>query len=84
MLDIFTHFQKYCIFEIFRDFLNSSVAHAKIVKCKDSSATSHIRARFSCDLFHKFKIIFGKFHFSDQFKKTIKHYKNVGYNMDII
>ena len=39
---------------------------------------------FYGDLVHKSKIIFGKPNFSDQFKKIIKRYKRVGYNMDIM
>ena len=34
------------------------------------------------DLVYKFKRIVGKPYFSDQFKKIIKRYKRVGYNMD--
>ena len=33
---------------------------------------------------YKFKRIVGTPTFSDQFKKIIKHYKKVGYNMDIM
>ena len=36
------------------------------------------------DLVYKFKRIVGKPSFSDQFKKIIKRYKRVGYNMDIM
>ena len=32
----------------------------------------------------KFKRVVGKPNFSDQFKKIIKRYKKVGYNMDIM
>ena len=34
--------------------------------------------------FYKLKIIIGKPSFWNQFKKVIKHYKRVGYNMDDI
>ena len=36
------------------------------------------------DLVYKYKRIVGKPNFSNQFKKIIKRYKRVGYNMDII
>ena len=39
---------------------------------------------FYCDLVYNFKRIVGKPSFSDQLKKIIKHYKRVGYNMDIM
>ena len=38
---------------------------------------------FHGDLVYKFKRIVGKSNFSDQFKKVIKRYTNIGYNMDI-
>ena len=39
---------------------------------------------FYGDLVYKFKRIFGKPNFSDQFKKIIKRYIKVGYNLDVI
>ena len=39
---------------------------------------------FYGDLVYKFKRIVGKPNFSDQFKKIIKHYKKVGYNLDVM
>ena len=39
---------------------------------------------FYGDLVYKFKRIVGKLSFSDRFKKIIKRYKRVGYNMDIM
>ena len=39
---------------------------------------------FYGDLVYKFKRIVGRPNFSDQFKKIIKLYKRVGYNMDIM
>ena len=39
---------------------------------------------FYGDLVYKFKRIIGRPNFSDQFKKIIKRYKRVGYNMDIM
>ena len=39
---------------------------------------------FYGNLVYKFKRIVGKPNFSDQFKKIIKRYKRVGYNMDIM
>ena len=39
---------------------------------------------FYGDLFYKFKIIIGKPNFSDQFKKIIKRYIKVGYNLDVM
>ena len=36
------------------------------------------------DLVYEFKRIVGKPNFSDQFKKIIKHYKKVLYNLDIM
>ena len=37
---------------------------------------------FYGDLVYKFKPIVGKPNLSDQFKKIVKHYKRVGYNLD--
>ena len=39
---------------------------------------------FYGDLVYKFKIIVGNPNFSDQFKKIIKRYKKVGYNLDTL
>ena len=39
---------------------------------------------FYCDLIYKFKRIVGNPNFINQFKKIIKLYKRVGYNMDIM
>ena len=39
---------------------------------------------FYGDFVDKFKRIVGKPIFSDQFKKIIKHYKKVEYNLDIM
>ena len=39
---------------------------------------------FHGDLVYKFKRIVGKPNFSDQFKKIVKRYIRVGYNLDII
>ena len=39
---------------------------------------------FYGDLVYKFKRIVGKPNLSNQFKKIIKRYKRVGYNMDIM
>ena len=39
---------------------------------------------FYSDLVYKFKRIFGKPNFSDQFKKIVKRYIRVGYNLDIM
>ena len=39
---------------------------------------------FYGDLVYKFKRIFGKPIFSDQFKKIVKRYIMVGYNLDIM
>ena len=39
---------------------------------------------FYDDLVYKFKRIVQEPNFSDQFKKIIKRYKRVGYNMDIV
>ena len=39
---------------------------------------------FYGDLVHKFKRIVGKPNFSDQFKKIVKRYIRVGYNLDIM
>ena len=39
---------------------------------------------FYGDLVYKFKRIVGKPNFSDQFKKIVKRYIRVGYNLDII
>ena len=40
--------------------------------------------RFYGDLVYKFKRIVGKPNFSDQFKKIVKRYIRVGYNLDIM
>ena len=39
---------------------------------------------FYGDLIYKFKRIVGKPNFSDQFKKIIKRYIKVGYNLDVM
>ena len=39
---------------------------------------------FYCDLVCKFKRVVGKPNFSDQFKKIVKRYIRVGYNLDIM
>ena len=39
---------------------------------------------FYGDLVYKFKRIYGKPNFSDQFKKIVKRYIRVGYNLDIM
>ena len=39
---------------------------------------------FYGDLVYKFKRNFGKPNFSDQFKKIIKRYIKVGYNLDVM
>ena len=39
---------------------------------------------FYGDLVHKFKRIVGKPNFSDQFKKKVKRYIRVGYDLDIM
>ena len=39
---------------------------------------------FYCDLVYKFKRIVGKPNFSDQFKKIIKRYIKVGYDLDVM
>ena len=39
---------------------------------------------FYGDLVYKFKRIVGKPNFSDQFKKIVKRYIRVGYNLDIL
>ena len=40
--------------------------------------------KFYGDLLYKFKRIVGKPNFSDQFKKLVKRYIRVGYNLDIM
>ena len=39
---------------------------------------------FYGDLVYKFNIIVGNSNFSDQFKKIVKRYKKVGYNLEIM
>ena len=39
---------------------------------------------FRVSLVYKFKRIVGKSNFSDQFKKIVKRYIRVGYNLDIM
>ena len=51
---------------------------------KKSSATRHIRKYIIGDLVYIFKRIVGKPNFSDQFKKIVKRYIRVGYNLDIM
>ena len=51
---------------------------------QNSSATRHIRTYIFGDLVYKFKRIVGKPNFSDQFKKIVKRYVRVGYNLDIM
>ena len=48
------------------------------------SATRHIRTYIYGDLLYKFKRIIGKPNFSDQFKKIIKRYIKVGFNLDVL
>ena len=45
---------------------------------------SDIRTYILGDLVYKFKRIVGKPNFSDQFKKIVKRYIRVGYNLDIM
>ena len=58
-----------------------------IVKCKIGLKTllqqGISEPIFYGDLVYKFKQIVGKPNFSDQFKKIIKHYIKVGYNVDV-
>ena len=51
---------------------------------KDSSAKGISEPVFYGDLVYKFKSIVGKPNFSNHFKKIIKRYKRVEYNMDIM
>ena len=44
----------------------------------------YIQPIFYGDLVYKFKRIVGKPNFSDQFKKIVKRYIRVGYNLDIM
>ena len=39
---------------------------------------------FYCDLVYKFKQVVGKPNFSDQFKKIVKRYMRVGYNLYVM
>ena len=39
---------------------------------------------FYCDLIYKFKKMFGRNDFSDQFRKIIVRYKRIGYNMNVM
>ena len=50
----------------------------------NSSATRHIKPIFYGDLVYEFQRIVGKPNFSDQFKKIVKRYIRVGYNLDIM
>ena len=43
-----------------------------------------LRCPVGFDLVYKFKQIAGKSNFSDQFKKIVKRYIRVGYNLDIM
>ena len=61
---------------------------ALIVKCNICLKTL-LQQGISEPVFHgylvcRFKRIVGKPYFSDQFKKIIKRYKRLGYNMDIM
>ena len=44
----------------------------------------YIRTYINGDLAYKFKQIVGKPNFSDQFKKVVKRYIRVGYNLDVM
>ena len=61
-----------------------------IVKCNIALKTLlqqgilHVEPLFYVDLVYKFKRIVGKPNFSDQFKKIVKRYIRVGYNLDIM
>ena len=52
--------------------------------CLKTMLQQGISELFSGDLVYTLKIIVGKPKFSDQIKKSIKRYKRVGYNMDIM
>ena len=43
-----------------------------------------LELEFSGDLVYKFKEIFGRNDFSDQFRKIIIRYKRIGYNMNVM
>ena len=65
-----------------KHFLNSTTDTQHWVK--NSSATRHIRTYIYGDLVYKFKRIVRKSNFSDQFKKIVKRYIRVGYNLIIM
>ena len=50
----------------------------------DSDSEGISEPIFYGDLVYKFKRIVGKPNFSDQFKKIVKRYIRVGYNLDIM
>ena len=67
----------------------SPVFHGKTLRWKWNFAKytrSNVNKgmRFYGDLIYKFKRIVGKPNFSDQFKKIVKRYIRVGYNLDIM
>ena len=52
--------------------------------CCLTATTRYSEPIFYGDLVYKFKRIVGKPNFSDQFKKIVKRYIRVGYNLDIM
>ena len=82
--------QCYRYHKLRKDFSKLCYRHLEsIVKyniCLKSSATRHIRTEpvFYGDLVYKFKRVIGKSSLCDQFKRIIKSFRRVGYNMDII
>ena len=56
----------------------------KLGKTLFLTLTTYSEPIFYGDLVYKFKRIVGKPNFSDQFKKIVKRYIRVGYNLDIM
>ena len=71
-----------------KHFLNSTTETQLIVKYNIGLKTllqqGISEPIFYGDLVYKFKRIVGKSNFSDQFKKIVKRYTRVGYNLDIM
>ena len=80
----YTRPQSFRYHKIRKNFLNYTTDVKYYIGLKKSSATRHIRTYILWYLVYKFKRIVGKPNFSDQFKKIIKRYIKIGYNLDVM
>ena len=79
-------FKKLCTFSLFCYVLfseNLDFTPAVFIGLKTLLQQGISEPMFYGDLVYKFKRIVGKPNFSDQFKKIVKRYIRVGYNLDI-